>query len=92
MVILESMALGVPVLATNVGGVPELIVEDQTGKLVPPGSPEKLAEGIYEMLTDKERTACFAEQGQTRLSQFFAIEKNAQIMSSLYQQAAGFVN
>jgi glycosyltransferase involved in cell wall biosynthesis len=92
MVILESMTLGVPVLATNVGGVPELIVEDQTGKLVPPGSPEKLAEGIYEMLTDKERAACFAEQGQTRLSQFFAIDRNAQIMNSLYQQAAGFVN
>lgn len=89
MVILESMALGVPVLATNVGGVSELVVDDQSGKLVSPGSPEKLAKGICEMLKDQNRAVCFAEQGRSRLSQLFAIDKNAQQMASLYQHAAG---
>lgn len=92
MVILESMALGVPVLATNVGGVPELVVDNQSGWLVPPGSPEKLAAGICEILQDRQRAGCFAEQGQTRLSQLFAIDESAQTMMGLYQQAAGFVN
>jgi len=91
MVILESMAMGVPVLATNVGGVPELVMDKQTGDLVPPGSPMVLANGMYDLLRDRERAVCLAEQAQQRQAQSFQIEGNAQAMTSLYRQAAGFV-
>jgi glycosyltransferase involved in cell wall biosynthesis len=91
MVILESMALGVPVLATNVGGVPELVMDGQTGDLVPPENPMVLANGMYDLLGNRERAGCLGEQAQQRLAQSFKIEVNAQAMTTLYRQAAGLV-
>jgi glycosyltransferase involved in cell wall biosynthesis len=91
MVILESMALGIPIVATNVGGVPELVVDNQTGMVIEPDNPTALANGLYELLHNRERAACFAEQGQQRLVQFFAVEKSAQTMTNLYRQVVGYV-
>jgi sugar transferase (PEP-CTERM/EpsH1 system associated) len=53
--ILEAMASGVPVVATRVGGTPELVVEGRTGMLVPPGDPVRLAEAIHSYLLDRSR-------------------------------------
>lgn len=91
MVILESMALGIPILATNVGGVPELVMDRQTGDLVTPESPLVLAKGIYDLLENRERAACLGEQAQERLARLFRIEVSAQAMTTLYRQAAGLV-
>jgi glycosyltransferase involved in cell wall biosynthesis len=91
MVILESMALGVPILATGVGGVPELVIDNQTGQLIQSGSPTELANGIYDLLQNSERAACLAEQGQQRLTQSFSIEQKARAMTTLYRQGAGYV-
>ncbi|MFZ0548140.1 MAG: glycosyltransferase [Candidatus Promineifilaceae bacterium] len=89
MVILESMALGVPILATNVGGVPELVLHDQTGQLIAPGSAEALANGLFTLLQDPERMTCFAEQGRQRLVQSFSVENSACAMSTVYRQPEG---
>jgi glycosyltransferase involved in cell wall biosynthesis len=91
MVVLESMALGVPILATVVGGVPELVCHDQTGVIVPSGSPSLLGNGLYDLLHDPERAACLAEQGQQRLAQLFSSEKSAGGMATLYRQTVGLV-
>ena len=56
MVILEAMALGVPVVATAVGGVPEVITNNDSGLLVPPGTPEQLAESMRHLLTHSSTT------------------------------------
>jgi glycosyltransferase involved in cell wall biosynthesis len=54
MAILESMALGVPVVATRVTGIPEVIEDEETGMLAPPSEPEKLADACQSMLKDPE--------------------------------------
>lgn len=52
-VFLESMAMGVPVVATNISAIPEIIIDGKTGLLVPPGSPEKMADAMIRLLTRK---------------------------------------
>jgi L-malate glycosyltransferase len=49
----EAFFLNIPVVATNVGGIPELITHDKTGILVPPDNPDKLADEINNLLFDK---------------------------------------
>jgi glycosyltransferase involved in cell wall biosynthesis len=78
-------------LATGVGGVPELVIDNQTGQLIQSGSPTELANGIYDLLQNSERAACLAEQGQRRLMQSFSIEQKARAMTTLYRQGAGYV-
>ena len=51
-VLFESMAMGVPLVATNVSAIPELVETEKTGLLVDPGSPEKMAEAMLRLLTD----------------------------------------
>ena len=53
-VLMESMAMGLPVIATDISGIPELVKNERTGLLVSPGQPVKLAENIQRLLTDGE--------------------------------------
>jgi glycosyltransferase involved in cell wall biosynthesis len=53
-VLLESMAMGVPVVATTVSAIPELVESGKTGLLVPPGRPEEMARAMMRLLTDKD--------------------------------------
>ncbi len=54
MAILESMALGVPVIATGTAGIPEVIEDGETGILIPPAEPEQLADACQALLKDME--------------------------------------
>lgn len=91
MVVLEAMSLEVPILATNVGGVPELIYKDQTGVLVSPGDPDLLGNSLYDLLHKPKEAKCMAEQGRQRLLNSFSIENSAASMSRLYRQALGMI-
>jgi glycosyltransferase involved in cell wall biosynthesis len=69
---LWAMAYGLPVIATRVGGLPEIVVENETGWLVPPGSPQALADTILIASRDRARRSEFGRNGRKRAEGFSA--------------------
>ncbi len=65
--LIEAMATGCPVVATRVGGVPDLITEGETGRLVPPGDQKALAGALLALFQEPERTAQMAELARRRV-------------------------
>ena len=61
----EAFYLNVPVIGTDVGGIPELIKNNETGIIVPPENPSKLAQSVNELLSDKEKAEKLATNGNT---------------------------
>ncbi len=84
--ILEAMASGLPVLATAVGGNPELVVEGETGRLVPRDDPEAMAHALDELLSDPSRMARMGQAGRARVEERFSIEAMVAKYLALYDQ------
>jgi len=84
--ILEYMAAGLPVVATDVGGVREAIVEGETGFVVPAGDDKKMAERIIEVLDDSERAHEMGEQGKSIVAEKFASEHHLRNTLELYDE------
>jgi glycosyltransferase involved in cell wall biosynthesis len=82
---LEAMALGLPVVATAVGGVPKAVTDGVEGRLVPAQQPEALASAIAEVATDPERRASMAAAAEQRVRDF-DIERAARHLESLYTE------
>jgi len=59
----EAFYLNVPVVATNVGGIPELVKDNETGMLVPSENPDRLADAVNELLSDKQKAKRLANNG-----------------------------
>ena len=72
-VIMEAMAAGLPVAATNVGGVPDLIENGKNGILVPPKNPEKLAEALLPFLEDNAGKTSFGVYSQEKVKTKFPL-------------------
>ena len=82
-VLLEAQALGVPVIATKVGAVPEMLIDGETGLLVKPNDEHELAKAIKTLLKDEE----LRKQFSTRAREFvrgFAIEKAVERLEGIY--------
>jgi sugar transferase (PEP-CTERM/EpsH1 system associated) len=73
--ILEAMASGLPVVATRVGGNPELVVEGETGMLVPPSDPAAMANAIRTYFNHPELLKAHGQAGRKRVEQEFSMEK-----------------
>jgi len=73
--ILEAMASGLPVVATRVGGNPELVVDGETGLLVPPSDPVAVAEAILSYLKDPAKLRRHGDAGRKRAELHFSMEK-----------------
>jgi len=84
--LLEAMAAARPVVATTVGGVPEVVVDGQTGLLVPPGNPEALARAIIALLQDPERAHAMGQAGRKRVLEHFTVERMVAETERVYQE------
>ena len=87
-VILEAMALSRPVVATNVGGIPEMIEDGVTGLLVPPREPRPLADAIVRLLTDHPLADTMGRAGHDLVHQRFCIERMVEAIQTLYDEGA----
>jgi len=84
-VLLESMAAGVPVVATRVGGAAEAVEDGVTGLLVEPKEPGALAQGIHCLLKDRELARRYGCAGQRRMAERFGFDTAIQKTERLYQ-------
>jgi glycosyltransferase involved in cell wall biosynthesis len=83
-VLLEAMALGTPVISTDVTGIPELVQDGKTGLCVPEGDPEGLAEGLARLLASHELRQKLAAAARTAIERDFDITGNAAVLRSLF--------
>ena len=83
-VIMEAMAAGVPVVSTQIGGIPEMVVENETGLLVSPNDPSALAGAIEKLLFDPALAKKFGQAGWERACALFSIEKNVRDLLRLF--------
>jgi sugar transferase (PEP-CTERM/EpsH1 system associated) len=84
--LLEAMAAGLPVVATAVGGTPEVVVEDVTGFLVPSGDPVALAEAITRLLRDLGSRRAMGVAGRARVERHFSIAEMVRRTEELYSR------
>ena len=84
--LLESMAAGVPVVATRVGGTPEIIDDGENGLLVPPGDPEALAAAITRLLQDKMTATRLRESARRRVFSRYSLEQAVASTERLYDE------
>lgn len=84
MAILEAMMAGKPVIATSVGGNPEIVVDRETGFLVPPKDSHALAESLMALLKDRGLAIKYGEKGKRRAERQFSLQAMVNAYQSLY--------
>ncbi len=87
-VILEAMASGVPVVATDVGGIPEIVRESESGLLVPPGNELELRNAIQKLLLDEDLRKRFGSNGRKAVEERYSWERVAERIEKTYEDVA----
>jgi glycosyltransferase involved in cell wall biosynthesis len=82
-VIMEAMATGLPVVSTNIGGIPEMVIENETGFLVQPGDGVAMADAINKIIGDTSVARRLGQSGYERARTLFSIEKNVRELCML---------
>jgi glycosyltransferase involved in cell wall biosynthesis len=85
LVVLEAMAAGKPVVATAVGGVPELVIHGETGLLVAPGDVDALRRALADLLADPERARRLGDAGRERVRASFTAEAASDRILKIYE-------
>jgi colanic acid/amylovoran biosynthesis glycosyltransferase len=86
--VLEAMALGVPVIATAVAGLAEVVLDERTGLVVPERDPKALAEAMERLLADRELAARLASEALRHVERRFNLERSVTELRSLFPEAA----
>jgi len=84
--VIEAMAQGIPPVVSGVGGMPELVIDGQCGRVVPPRDPEALAAAIRELAEDTERCAEYGERGRARITEQFNVSDYIKQTLELYRE------
>lgn len=82
---LEGMSYGLPIIASEVGGLREVVVDGESGLLVPPDSAERLAEAILSLADDPERRMSMGEAGRTRVGRFYSLDRMLERTREAYE-------
>ena len=91
-VILEAQAAGVPVVATRVGGVVELLDEGKTGLLVSPKEPEEMAQAVIKLLQDKGLARQMVENAKAKILSHYTLDHMASQTMKVYQELCEHLN
>lgn len=89
MTALEAMACGLPLVASRVGGLPEVVADGETGLLVPPGDPSALAAALRVLAADPVRAAAMGDVGRARVADRFTEERMLEQLIACYHTALG---
>ena len=84
MAVLEAMAEGLPVVATDVGGLPELLKDGETGYLVPPSDVKSLSEHLRLLVLDPKRRRTMGLAGWHRVRSHFSVERMVEEITAIY--------
>lgn len=84
-VLLEAMAAGVPVVATSVGGVPEIAVAEESALLVPPRNPQLFASALHRVLCDHDLAQTLSANAAARVANDFSAESHARSLIQIYE-------
>ncbi len=87
-VLMEAMNFGIPVISTQLSGIPELVIHKQTGRLCPPEDADSLAAAIQDLFRVPEETIWYAEVAKERIVHEFDQELNAKRLLHIFNQAA----
>jgi glycosyltransferase involved in cell wall biosynthesis len=88
-VLVEAMAAGKPIVASNVGGIPDLVQHDYNGLLVPPGDEKALAASIKQLINDPEKAKMMGQRGR-EICNRFSLEAMVEKIDNLYQELFKF--
>ena len=88
-VLVEAMAAGKPVVASNVGGIPDLVQNDINGLLVPPGDEKALAASIKQLINNPVQAKLMGQHGRVLCNQF-SVEEMVEKIDNLYQELFKF--
>ncbi|GAB6061509.1 glycosyltransferase family 4 protein [Deferrisoma palaeochoriense] len=83
----EAMACGVPVVASRVAGLSEVVADGETGLLVPPGDPAALAKALVNLLRNPAEAAALGRAGRARAERLFSLEAHVRAMEEVFREA-----
>ncbi len=86
-VLLEALAVGLPAVTTDVAGIPEIVVHEQTGLLAPPSRPDELARSVLRLFDDDRLRERLARAGRRRAEDLFDLTTNADRLRQLFVAA-----
>jgi len=91
-VLLEAMAAGLPIVATRVGGIPEIVVDGVQGDLVPPHDAEALAQALEKLCSDPELRARYGAAGLQKARAEYDVESGVALVAAIYHQVLSDAN
>lgn len=89
MVVVEAFAQGTPVIASEIGGLAEVVSAGRTGALVPPGDAAALRQRIGDVLGSTDRTAAWGRAARAAYLEFYAPDQNLKLLEAIYARAVG---
>jgi len=89
LVAIEALALGRPMVATEVDGTPEVVIHEKTGLLAPPANPQALASAIERMLSDPALAARLGSEGRKFVRENFSLKQQIEQTVAVYSELTG---